>query len=256
MRNRARIGSSGAIQFPRIGGLGAVLLGILLFLPQCFEYEEDLHLAPNYGGYVDYKYKVPLQERSGKSLIAFLPATKENVIQKYGIDPDDKELILEDFASEEVYETDTRFPRKKVVRFRIRFKRPELLEKLLIGQTSVYYLDQRLVIQRGFPTSGGLQENSGRIATNFHKYVEDSLKSRALKLSVSAPWYYNVYANVGATAGPGRIYYNLPLEATVNRPNPSLWRIEIKANPMPEDGPGNVPGQPILLDPADSGATD
>ncbi|MCB1169642.1 MAG: hypothetical protein KDK25_04880 [Leptospiraceae bacterium] len=225
----------------------------LLLAASCFEYEENLFLAPNYSGHVDYRYQVPLQSESGESLVGFLPATKEGVLQRFGISSaGDGEMTLLNFQSEEVYEPDERFARQKKVRYRITFRKPEALETLLLGQTRVYYLDQRLVIQRSFPTSGGLKEDSGRIAQNFHKYVEDTLRARSLKLSITAPWYYNVYANVGATAGPGKIYYDLPLEGTVNRKNPSVWRIEIKANPMPEDAPGNAEELSIPEYPVDS----
>ncbi len=252
MRNRAPIQSVASIQFPvAFKKAPAFLLLSFLFLASCFEYEENLYLAPNYSGYVDYNYRVPLQAETGRSLLAFLPATEENVRQKFGIF-DDSELILEGFKTRETYEPDDRFPRQRWVQYRIRFKRPESLEQLLLGQTRVYYLDQRLVIQRAFPTSGGLKEDSGRISQNFHKYLEDSLKSKSLRLSITAPWYYNVYANAGATAGPGRIYFNVPLEGTINRKNPSLWRLEIKANPMPEDAPENVEGPAIPAFPGDS----
>lgn len=250
MRNRAVIEPRASIQIPgRIKKASLVLLSLFCF--SCFEYEENLFLAPNYSGYVDYSYKVPLQAETGRSLLAFLPATEETVRQRFGISPE-SELILEDFQSRESYEPDDRFPRQRKVQYRIRFKRPESLEKLLLGQTRVYYLDQRLVIQRAFPTSGGLKDDSGRIAQNFHKYLEDSLKQRSLKLSITAPWYYNVYANAGATAGPGRIYFNVPLEGTINRKNPSLWRLEIKANPMPEDAPENGQGPAIQAYPDDN----
>ncbi|MBU44537.1 MAG: hypothetical protein CMN76_15050 [Spirochaetaceae bacterium] len=250
MRNRASIWILASIQFPfrfkKACRIAILLTGLLL--ASCFEYEEHLYLAPNYSGYVDYKYRVPLQAESGRSLLAFLPATEETVRQKFGIADSEGNLILEGFKSREMYEPDERFPRQRQVEYRIRFKKPESLEQLLLGQTRVYYLDQRLVIQRAFPTSGGLKEDAGRIAQNFHTYLENSLRSRALKLSITAPWYYNVYANAGATAGPGRIYYNVPLEGTINRKNPNLWRLEIKANPMPEDGPGSAaePAIPVF----------
>lgn len=229
-----------------------ILFSLLFLSAGCFDYEENLFLAADYSGHVDYKYRVPLHEKTGQSLIAFLPSTEEDVRSRFGIREGAGDLKLQNFQSREVYQPEDRFSRQRIVEYRIRFKKPEELESLLLGQTRVYYLDQRLVIQRAFPTSGGLQEDSGRIAQNFHRYVENTLKSRSLKLSITAPWYYNVYANVGATAGPGRIYYDLPLDATINRKNPGLWRIEIKANPMPEDAPQTAEEQAIPVYPGDS----
>lgn len=195
----------------------------------CFDYKETLVLAPDLSGYIELIYTVPVHD--GRSMIAFLPVSKENYLEQYS---DAGEFQIESFTKEVLEETeDEMFSSRVKIKALIRFEDPSVLEGLLPGQTRVTRQKYDLSIQRIFPASVAPAE-MGRLARNTYEITRSAFNGRKMEFNVVAPWYYDINSNHGTVGQPGRLYYVLPLERTLTQERPVVWKTLVKANPLPE----------------------
>lgn len=200
----------------------------------CFDYQETVTFAPDYSGFVDFEYDVPISA-NGSTLVGFLPTERKDIQGKYG-----KMFIggtgdVENF-SRELYQTDdSYFPKRAKVKYRVRFKKARELETLLIGKTTVIDRGRQLVIQRIFPVTETLTEESSRVVRRLQSLSNDVFARRTLKFYVNYPWYFDMATNYGTNTRPGSQAYILPIEQTLNSKNNIVWNISLKANPEPED---------------------
>ena len=205
---------------------------ILVFATQltaCFDYEERITFLPGFSGSIDFKYSVPIDKDSGKSLIAFLPVTNQEIQKKLKISSDD----MLDYKTK-MYDS-TPFSMASVS-YRILFKDAKQLEALLSGQIQILQAGNKLRIDRSFPglesSTEGRQIRAYRIA---YRSILEKLKDHSMKFSIFCPWYYDLSSNQGTLPAPGTIYFVFPLDRTLTHEKEMNWNIEITANSAPEE---------------------
>lgn len=201
---------------------------LFLFCWNCFEYRETLVLAPDFSGYIDLEYTVPVHEN--RSMLAFLPVSKEAFLDRYG---DTGRFQIDRFTVKSIETENEVFPLQASVKLRLRFKDVSEMEGVLPGQTRISRNNYELTIQRIFPASMAPRE-MGRLARNVYDITEASFTGRKMEFRVIAPWYYDILSNVGTNTQPGQFIYVLPLERTMKENRPVIWKTEVKANPLPE----------------------
>lgn len=213
-----------------------LLFLILPFLAGCFDYNEKIVIMPDFSGYVDIEYQVPVNPETGRSLISFLPVSESEVVERYSGLFRGKEIQVEEYRKEDVAEEEAGdlFPTQVRVRFRVRFSEPEDLENILVGNTNVYRRANRLHIQRIFPTARSIPESAGSVIRRYRGLSFQAFSGKKMKFSLVYPWYYDMLTNHGSITRPGLNYYVLPLENTMKSGESIFWNVELRANPRPQ----------------------
>lgn len=200
-----------------------ILLFILIF-SFCFEYEEKIYLNPNLAGRVILEYVIPIDKKSGVSLISFFPESQEKFKNKYNVE------ILS-FKEESVSPLIPNLNYKKI---KIEFKFNNIidLEKKLIGENYITINGNRVFIQRKFKVPR-YKKIENKIYNYFYKIVYDSYKAKNLKFSLNTPTHFDVITNLGNLPLPGIVYNQISLDKILESNNEIVWNITIKINPNP-----------------------
>lgn len=203
----------------------------MLLLSGCFEYEEKIVFRGDFSGMIEFHYSVPVDEETGRSLIAFLPSRLEDLRSRYagkGIKPD-----IQEFTSERIHAEP--FEQAKVS-YRIRFHEAKELEKHLPGETQIFQGGGSLRLYRSFPgLESGTEGRQIRVYRMVYRSLLEKLKGKTMKFSIACPWYFDLSSNQGTLPSPGVVYFSFPLDRTMLQPKETLWSVEIKANPSPEE---------------------
>lgn len=212
---------------------GFLIFAVLIPLG-CFEYQESLVFSPDFSGYVDIQYDVPVYEEEDRSMIAFLPVDINKIKEKY-----DRFLTEEQYSLEEYNykrsKTDAGESRG-VVSYRVRFTNPRNLEFILIGKNKISRQGGRLYFQRTFLATSSPADDASKLSNNLYSKVFQSFNNKKMTFRIIFPWYYDLVTNVGTFTRPGVHNFVLPLENTFNTDKPVIWNFELKANPVPEAG--------------------
>ncbi len=217
---------------------GTVVL-LLLLLTGCFDYQERIVFAPDFSGYVDIDYDVPVHLSSGHSMIGFLPLEEERLKSRYtglfsgrGVEIENYSV---EYGKDEREKKNSPFYNRAHVKFRIYFKNPEELEHILLGKTAVFWRNQRLHVQRMFPAAQSLPDTAGAVTRRLGNLISRTLVGKKMSFVIVFPWYYDLFTNQGSFLRPGIQAFTLPLENTVKSGSPTFWNIEIKANSDPRE---------------------
>ncbi len=195
----------------------------LIFLINCFDYEEKIYLEPDLSGRVYLEYTIPINKKTGNSLISFLPATKEKFLEIYNVN------ILS-FDSEDLEPT-LSFKYKKV-KVEYSFKKITELEKKIYGNNSINKYGNTIYIQRRFKIVL-FKKLDNKFYNFFYNYTIQKFKNRNLKFFIIIPKHFDIITNMGNLPLPGVLNFQLPLEKTFESNNEILWNITIKINPTP-----------------------
>lgn len=217
-----------------------VLLAFSFLFTACFEYEEKVNFNGNYSGMIEFNYTVPIHEKTGRSLIAFLPSRPVDIRARYAgrsLYPDLLDFKLERLPGDP-------YPLAKVS-YRIRFAQPRELEAYLPGDVQVFQGGNTLRLYRSLPgLESGQEGRQIRVYRLAYRSIVEKLKGRMMKFSISCPWYYDILSNQGSLPAPGAVYFQFPLDRTVLQQKETLWNVEIKANPAPEEETKKAPAPP------------
>ena len=213
---------------------GALFLLIIILTLNCFDYEEILVFSPDFSGYVDIKYDVPIYEDADRSLLSFLPVEEYKIKEKYARFLESKEFEIENFTFNRMKTDKNEF--RGIVSYRVHFSDPRNLEYILIGKNKIQKQGGRLYFQRSFLSTASPDEDASRLSNNLYARVLQSFNNRNISFRIVFPWYYDLVTNLGSFTRPGIHNYGLSLEQTFNTSKPVIWNIEIKANPLPEAG--------------------
>lgn len=208
-----------------------LIAGMLLFvLPGCFDYTETIFFAGDLSGHVDLDYTVPLRSGSDDPLISHFLVQEKDIEKRLSILLGRK-ADIRDFTRDITQdEQGDRFAR---VQFKVPFRSPPELERILIGRNRIYFYEGRWIIQRTFPASKPLAPETSRIARRVRELARLTLSDHNLSFLVVYPEQYDLYTNQGTIVRPGVQSLTLPLSATMNG-TPMVWTMEIKANPRPQ----------------------
>lgn len=210
------------------------LLRAFVFLPVllagCFDYTETIFFAPDLSGHVDLDYTVPLRSGSDEPLVSHFLVQKEDIEKRLSILLGRK-ADIKDFRRD--IETTPEGDRKARVQFRVGFRTPPELERILIGRNRVYFYEGKWIVQRTFPSSKPLAQETSRIARRVRELARGTLSDHNLNFLVVYPEQYDLYTNQGTIVRPGVQSLTIPLSSTMNG-TPFVWTMEIKANLRPQ----------------------
>jgi len=127
------------------------------------------------------------------------------------------------------------FRRLADVKYRILFKKPRELKKILIGRTSVEFKGNRLLLDRTFPSGRPLSQDASRSETKIQRLILRSLEMKYMTFYTICPPHFIVQSNRGESAGPGVRLLRFPLIETMDKTENFTWRTEIRAGPKTAD---------------------
>ena len=209
---------------------------MILLFGSCFDYAERVVFAPDFSGYVDYDYEVPVQKtKEGyRSVLGFLPVTRKEISSRVNGLFSGRSLELENYELEyRDPEEGSPFEKLAHVKYRFHFNDPQDLEQILLGNVQVYRRPGGLLLQRSFPGTGKLPDHAGVVATKYHELSLGTMENKKLRFTVIFPWYYDLFTNYGSIVKPGFHTFILPLEATMKSTSGYLWNLNIRANRPP-----------------------
>ena len=198
-----------------------VVLGVGLCLTGCFDYVERIVFREDFGGYVQFSYRVPVYPEQERSMIAFLPVSRsriearyESLIREGRVRLADFEISIEEASGDNGEVQDELFRRTALVRYRVYFDDPVVLEDFLPGRTVVIVRQNRLNIRRAFPLSRAADEED-RLMAIVQRLSSKVLSDHTMTFYVSFPPYYESSSAQGFVSEPGVRGFILPLERTV-----------------------------------------
>ena len=156
------------------------ILSILLFIfGNCFEYEENIYLKKGFTGYLEVNYTVPVNQRTGASVLKFLPLNQEDIENKINKGIFGKTLKIRDysmrFLEKEEISISSYFQKKAKVSYKVDFTEISSLDGILLGNLFVKRRGNSIFIKREFKSvmkpldqesSAGEKKNKGGDASS------------------------------------------------------------------------------------------
>lgn len=200
------------------------LLSIFLF-PHCFEYEEKIILNSNLSGKVILDYVIPVDRKSGTSLISFFPESEQKFKDRYNF------VEVLSFTEENTKPLVQNLNYKRII-VEFLFNNISDLENILIGENTISIIGNKILIQRKLKVPK-YKKLDNKFYNYFYKIIYNSYKGRNLKFSLNAPNYFDVISNLGTLPVPGIMNYQITLDRILETNNEIIWNISIKINPSP-----------------------
>ncbi len=225
----------GMIDFPPVFRRIALLASAFCLtgvLTGCFDYEERIVFRKDLSGYVDFKYDVPVYDKSDKSILGFLPVEKDKIRARYGGKVRKLSVKITRAKAKK-----SRFKRRGKVSFRVSFSRPSALKKILLGDLKVNREGERLRLDRSFPAARAADARAGWASRQIRGAVTQSLRKRYLDFYVSFPSEFLLVSDQGLFLRDGLRYYRMGLNETMEREKPVRWSLELIAAPKPVVAP-------------------
>jgi hypothetical protein len=197
---------------------------MILFLTQCFEYNEKIYIYPNLTGKVALEYKIPINDLTGNSLIGFLPSKKERFEEIY-------QVKTQLFEVEDVLPIISSFPYKKV-KLEFSYNSVTELRNKIYGMTEINKIGNTITIIRTFKYLQ-YKKIDNPIFNFFYDFIYDKIKDGVLNFSLYAPSYFDIITNTGNLPLPGTINFQFPLTKMFELNKEFIWIISIKVNPTP-----------------------
>ena len=197
---------------------------MILFLTQCFEYDEKIYIYPNLTGKVTLEYKIPINNLTGNSLIGFLPSKKERFEEFY-------QVKTQYFEVEDVLPIISNFPYKKI-KLEFSYNNITELENKIYGMTEINIIGNTIIIKRTFKYLQ-YKKLDNPIFNFFYDFIYDKIKYGVLNFYLYVPAYYDIITNTGNLPLPGTINFQFPLTKMFELNKEFIWVITIKVNPIP-----------------------
>ncbi|MCB1140933.1 MAG: hypothetical protein H7A24_06725 [Leptospiraceae bacterium] len=204
-----------------------ILFFIVIFFQNCFDYEETIFFKKGFSGYVEINYTVPINPKNGRSLIRFLPISKEDIEARINKGIFSKNIQIRDFSIGYLdkwdIEQNSLFRRKARVGYKVDFQELSSLDGVLLGYLFVKKRGNTITIKREFKSvmKNVDQETSTgekRIRSETHRLLGES----AIQFRVIYPPTSECRSNRGEI-GLGNLYYKFPLIDTIEKPGNKTW---------------------------------
>jgi hypothetical protein len=212
--------------FPKIS-----LIFILFFILNCFEYEENIYFKKGFSGYVDISYSVPINQRTGDSIIKFLPINQDDIEKRINKGLFSKSVKIRDFSISIIEKEDlpgiSYFQKKAKVNYRVDFIDISTLDGVLLGNLFVKKRGNSIYIKREFRTvlkNADQESSSGekKIRSETHRLLGDGY----VHFKVHFPQSSECKSNQGEI-GLGILSYKFPLVETVEKAGNKIWDYSI-----------------------------
>lgn len=199
---------------------------VLFCLSHCFDYSERIVFKRDLSGQIQIAYSVPINAQSGESALAFLPVERERIVGRYSSLFFLGQVDLQEYRLAYSLGDSLQFPLRAHVRYRVHFRVPSELERLLLGRSSVLQRRKDVTIRRSFPVARPLPEHSAPFPRRILAMVSEQLENRAMEFRVDAPAGYELSSNYGTARGPA-LLFRLPLERTLSGKEDIAWRVSL-----------------------------
>jgi len=205
------------------------LIAPILLVVSCFDYSEALYFSDDLSGFIEIDYTVPLRVKSEDSLVSFFLTDKVKIDARY------TQLLARPVEianfSKEIEEKSVE-ERTARIRYKVAFRNPAELERLLIGRTRVFFHEGKYVISRTIPASPPIGAEASRVSRRIDDLARIKMIGHKLNFLVFYPERYDLFTNQGTIIRPGVQSFSLPLLSTLNSGN-VVWTMELKINPLP-----------------------
>ncbi len=214
------------------------LLLIFLLFQNCFEYEENIYFRRGFTGFVEISYTVPLNPKTEKSIIQFLPITQEEIEKRINKGIFNQNLKIRDFEVKYIEAPiwqDTNvpkplFPRKANVKYKIDFEDLSKLDDVLLGYLFVKKKGNTLNVRREFKSVlKPIEPDSSPGEKKIYSETLRLLGEGFILFRVIFPARYECRSNKGEI-GKGYLIYKLPLVDTIEKPGLKTWDYTIIIN--------------------------
>ena len=214
-------------------GRVAGALTLLLLLSACFDYEERVIFSGDWSGRVQYRYTVPVDARSRRSLIRFLPVDRPAVEERFGRGVENYEVRMLERPA------DLRGLRMAAeVQFEIAFRQPAELERILLGDVHVRRRVGRLAMERTFPVRRPAKAEPDRLEKRIRERTARALENHYMHFYVEYPGAYTLHTNRGVVLRRGLHLLTLPLSDTLDRVENHSWNMELREPERPKEETG------------------
>ena len=204
---------------------------IFFFIFNCFEYEENIYFKKGYSGYVEINYTVPINQRTGDSILKFLPINQDDIEERINKGLFSKLIKIRDFSfrylDKEEIPSASYFQKKVKIFYRVDFIDISTLDGVLLGNLFVKKRGNSIFIKREFRS---VLKN----ADNESSSGEKKIRSETLRLlgdgyvlfKVHFPQSAECKSNQGEI-GLGILSYKFPLVETVEKSGNKIWDYSI-----------------------------
>lgn len=208
-----------------------MLILFSVFFQGCFEYEETIYFKKGFGGYVELSYLVPLNPRTGNSVLKFLPVTQEEIENRMNKGLFGKSLKIRDFSIKTIDKEDLQpneyFSKKARVSYKIDFTDLSSLDGILLGNLFIKKKGSTIFLKREFKTILKTPDANSSMG-------EKKIRSETLRLlgdgfvlfRVIFPSSSECRSNLGEI-GLGTLSYRLPLVETIEKAGNKIWDYSI-----------------------------
>jgi hypothetical protein len=123
-------------------------------LGNCFEYEENIYFKKGFTGYVEIHYTVPINQKTGRSVIKFLPLKQDEIEKKMSQGIFGKSIQIRDYSLQVIEKEDisinTYFTKKAKISYKVDFTELSNLDGVLLGNLFVKRKGNSIFIKREF----------------------------------------------------------------------------------------------------------
>jgi hypothetical protein len=207
-------------------------LGILLFFfGNCFEYEENIYLKKGFSGYLEINYTVPVNQRTGASVLKFLPINQEDIENKLNKGIFGKTLKIRDYSvrilEKEEISANSYFQKKAKVSYKVDFTEISSLDGILLGNLFVKRKGNSIFIKREFKSvMKPLDQESSAGEKKIRAETLRLLGDGYVQFRIYFPQSSECKSNVGEI-NLGMLSYKFPLNETIEKAGNKIWDFSI-----------------------------
>lgn len=209
----------------------SLLFLILFFFTNCFEYEEIITFKRGFSGVVEIHYTVPINPRTGKSVIKFLPIHQEEIENRLNKGLFGKTVKISDYSlrilEKDEFPANPYFLRKAKVTYKMIFTDIASLDGLLMGNLFTKRRGNTLLVKREFRmVDKPLDLNSSSGEKKIRSETIRLLGEGYVQFRVFFPQSSECRSNLGEM-GLGYLNYKLPLTETIEKSGNKIWDYSI-----------------------------
>jgi hypothetical protein len=208
------------------------ILSILLFIfGNCFEYEENIYLKKGFTGYLEVNYTVPVNQRTGASVLKFLPLNQEDIENKINKGIFGKTLKIRDysmrFLEKEEISISSYFQKKAKVSYKVDFTEISSLDGILLGNLFVKRRGNSIFIKREFKSvMKPLDQESSAGEKKIRAETLRLLGDGYAQFRIFFPQSSECKSNLGEI-NLGMLNYKFPLNETIEKAGNKIWDFSI-----------------------------
>jgi hypothetical protein len=208
-----------------------ILSTFLFFMGNCFEYEENIYLKKGFSGYLEVNYTVPVNQRTGFSVLKFLPLNQEDIENKINKGIFGKTLKIRDYSirilEKDEISISSYFQKKAKVSYKVDFTEIASLDGILLGNLFVKRRGNSIFIKREFKSvTQPLGQESSAGEKKIRAETLRLLGDGYVQFRIFFPQSSECKSNLGEI-NLGLLSYKFPLNETIEKAGIKIWDFSI-----------------------------